>query len=60
MHIMDLDLRKMKREGKISSNNSVLFLLYVIYHFIFSVTHEVGTTIIPILHMRKLRLGKDK
>lgn len=60
MHIMDMDLRKMKREGKISSNNSVLFLLYVIYRFIFSVTHEVGTTIIAILYTRKLRLGKDK
>lgn len=56
---MDLGSRKVKKEGKIN-NNSVLFMLCVIHHFIFSVTCEVGTIIIPILRVRKLRLGEDK
>lgn len=57
---MDLGARKMKREGENSNNNSVLFMLCIIYHLIFSVTYENGTITIPILRMRKLRLGKDK
>ena len=53
---MDVGPREMKREGRVHDNNSVFFMLY---HFIFVITHEVGL-IILILHMRKLRLEEDK
>lgn len=52
MQMMDLGPKKMKEERRVNDNNSVFFMLY---HFIFVITHEVGL-IILILHMRKLRL----